>query len=429
MIRTNHTRREGTVIVAVSVSLVAILGFAALSLDGGLLLDKRRQVQEATDAAALAAGCELYATWRTQTGRDTDGSIALFAKNVAKQNGYEDGVNGVVVQVHIPPISGLFVGQYGHAEVTISTSQKRYFSKIFGQSTNIPIGARAVARGKSSTINNGIIVLDPDNKGSFSNGGGAMVTVKGTAPIIVDSNDISAMIANGGGTVSSTAGYDVSGSPGYSTPGGGSFTGTIHQNVEPTPDPLRFVPEPNINDYIVRSTKKLQHSSAQNITLLPGVYIGGVAITGKGSVTLSPGIYYMEGGGFSITGQGNLTGSEVMIYNHPLSNSDTINLQGSGAITLTPPSTGPYQGISIFQSRTTVAQPTVSVAGNGTAPLMISGTFYVPNGLLSVTGNGTQDTIGSQYISNTLALGGNGSFNVDWNPNVVPGVREIWIEE
>jgi hypothetical protein len=53
----------------------------------------------------------------------------------------------------------------------------------------------------------------------------------------------------------------------------------------------------------------------------------------------------------------------------------------------------------------------------------------VPNALLKVTGNGTQDTIGSQYISNTLQLGGNGSFNVDWNPNVVPGIREIWIEE
>jgi hypothetical protein len=61
--------------------------------------------------------------------------------------------------------------------------------------------------------------------------------------------------------------------------------------------------------------------------------------------------------------------------------------------------------------------------------LSITGTFYVPKGPLSVTGNGTQDTIGSQYISDTLTLGGNGSFNVDWAPTLVPGVREVWLVE
>jgi len=90
---------------------------------------------------------------------------------------------------------------------------------------------------------------------------------------------------------------------------------------------------------------------------------------------------------------------------------------------------GPWQGISIFQSRTATIQPTVSVTGNGTAPLSINGTFYVPGGQLKVTGNGTQDTIGSQYISDTLTLGGNGTFNVNWNPTVVPGIRQVWLVE
>ena len=61
--------------------------------------------------------------------------------------------------------------------------------------------------------------------------------------------------------------------------------------------------------------------------------------------------------------------------------------------------------------------------------MRISGTFYAASAELKVTGNGTQDTIGSQYISNTLKLGGNGSFNVDWNPNVVPGIRQVWLVE
>ena len=90
---------------------------------------------------------------------------------------------------------------------------------------------------------------------------------------------------------------------------------------------------------------------------------------------------------------------------------------------------GPYQGITLFQSRTSTRQPTVSVTGNGTAPLYMTGTFYVPQGELKVTGNGTEDTIGSQYISDTLTLGGNGSFNVNWDPTLVPGIRQVWLVE
>src|SRR5262245_47464657 len=103
----------------------------------------------------------------------------------------------------------------------------------------------------------------------------------------------------------------------------------------------------------------------------------------------------MKGGGFNFGGQGSLTGDGVMIYNDPASNSDTINLSGQGAVHMTPPMSGPYQGIALFQSRTAPVQPALSVTGNGTAPLYITGTFYAAGALLKVTGNGTQDTIGS----------------------------------
>jgi hypothetical protein len=430
-------RRSGTVVVAVGVCLVAMLGVIALSLDGGLQLDKRRQAQAASDAAALAAASELFRTIFTNDGLDNGpilnktgpaaGSIRQFAKDVAKANGFEDGVNGVTVEVYIPPISGPFTGLKGHVEVKIACVQARYFSKVFGPTEDIPIGARAVARGTRTTVNNGLIVLNPTLKGSFSTAGGADVDVGGTAAVIVNSNNTEAMIANGTGSVGAPY-YDVTGVPGWSTPGGGSFEGTINNGVEPTPDPLRFVPEPDPTTMITRSTKRLTHSSASTITLRPGLYEGGIAISGKGNVVLEPGLYYMRGG-FSFSGQGSLTGLGVTIFNYPLSISDAIDLSGQGAITMTPPMDGPYQGITLFQSRTSTSQPTVSVTGNGTAPLYMTGTFYAPKAELKVTGNGTEDTIGSQYISDTLTLGGNGSFNVDWDPTLVPGIRQVWLVE
>ena len=43
----------------------------------------------------------------------------------------------------------------------------------------------------------------------------------------------------------------------------------------------------------------------------PGVYEGGISISGPAVVTLLPGIYYMKGGGFTFGGQGALTGLGV----------------------------------------------------------------------------------------------------------------------
>src|SRR5207247_951230 len=147
--------------------------------------------------------------------------------------------------------------------------------------------------------------------------------------------------------------------------------------------------------------------------------------SGKGSIDMAPGIYYMDGGGFSFTGQGNLTAPGVMIFNAPKSNSDVVNIQGSGSINLTPMPTGIYQGISVWQQRSSTN--TMSVAGNGNS--VMRGTFYVAGGTLSVTGNGLNNVMGSQYISNLLVLGGNGSVNVDWTAGDTPRQRILRLVE
>ena len=418
-----HARREGTVVVTVAVSLVAILGIVALSLDAGMLMDKRRQANCVADAAALAAADDLYYNWWTNKGTDPLGNASASAKATAAANGYADGVGECTVTVNIPPLSGPFAGMAGHSEVIIAHVQPRYFSQVFG-TAQIPYGARAVSRGRNSAIKNAIISLDPTSSGALNAGGNGSVTVTG-APVQVNSNSSSAMIANGNGSMSASP-FLVGGSPGWSTPGGGSFTGTIVPNSVPIPDPLAYLPAPNPNTLIVRSTNKTSFSGNRTVTLQPGVYRGGISITG-GTVNLAPGIYYMDGGGFSVGGGGTLTGTGVMIYNAPQSNSDKIDLAGGGGINLSPMLTGPYQGVLLFQDRTSTAP--VNITGNGTAPMTITGTFYAASATLNVSGNGTQQTIGSQYISYDLVLGGNGTYFCSWTPDLTPGKREILLVE
>src|SRR5688572_8207420 len=71
---------RGQAIVLVALSLVVLLLFAALAVDGGRFVSERRYLQNAADAAALAGVLE----WRQALGRgETEAQAEVSAKNRA----------------------------------------------------------------------------------------------------------------------------------------------------------------------------------------------------------------------------------------------------------------------------------------------------------------------------------------------------------
>src|SRR5947209_6076906 len=114
-----HPARRGTVVVLVAVCLTVIISVVALTLDGGTLLNDRRQAQAVADAAALAAACDLYNNYYTNNGTDPSHTARDSALATAAANGYAN--DGVVskVDVHIPPTSGPFTGMAAYAEVIV----------------------------------------------------------------------------------------------------------------------------------------------------------------------------------------------------------------------------------------------------------------------------------------------------------------------
>jgi Flp pilus assembly protein TadG len=414
--------RRGAVAVLVAFGLVAIVGVAAVIIDGGLLRDNRRKVQASADAAALAAASDLYTRYATNAGKDPTNDAATSALATAASNGYTNDTTNSVVTVNIPPATGAFTGKPGYVEVVIEFKQQRGFSGIFGQGT-LPVRARSVARGAWTTFRNGIVVLDPDDPSAFNANGGAKVEVKG-ASININSSAQNGTVATGGGTIKGDDIY-MAGSPGWSTSGGSTITGNLHSNSTPLSDPLAYLPQPNPDSMSIRGSNNTHMSAPKTYVLEPGVYKGGITISGQANVTMLPGIYYMDGGGFSYIGQGDLTAYEVMIYNAPQNNSDVIDISGQGAVNITPPTTGLYAGISIFQERTSTN--TVSITGLGS--MYVTGTFYVSGGLLKVTGNGVANVIGAQYISNLLNLGGNGEIFIDWNASPTARLRQVGLVE
>lgn len=413
-------RRRGVSLVLVVVSLVALLGVVAISLEGGLLLMERRNAQATADAAAQAAAAELYYLHYVNFGADSGGTAKQAALTTAALNGYTNDGTNTKVTVNIPPLSGGYVGKPSYVEVIVEYYHVRGFSGLFG-TDKLPVRARTVAVGKPAAPEAGILLLDPSVKSAFNANGGGKITVK-RVPVVVNSSSTEGSIASGGSVIDAPS-YQLVGNS--TTSGGGQFYGSMNTGVQPMDDPLQYLPVPDPSPMTIQSRKKVQYTSG-DIVLYPGVYKGGISASSTANITLMPGVYYMDGGGFQFTGQGSLTGNGVMIYNAPGNgNADGVSVSASGQVTLSPPTSGVYKGILFWQERTSAVSADISGGSN----MDLTGTFYFAGAQLNVTGSAGFANFGSQYVSKTLNAQGSGTVYIDWDPNKVAQTRLITIVE
>lgn len=421
--------RRGMVLVQLALALSLLMTVLAVTVDLGFLLVERRHAQATADAAALAAASDLYENWYhdSPSGTDSLGTANSSALGVASANGYTNDGTTNKVTVRISPadyLGGPNAGKAlpaGYAEVTVTWYQKRGFSRVLGTGT-LPVSARAVARGAAQNSPAAMLLLSPTADPALSITGNAGITVNGA--IDVNSTASNSMAITGNITLAA-AGYNLAaGSPGYSKTGNITMTGTVLNNQAPTSNPLSYLPTPTTSGLTTQSTSTKELVGNGTVTLQPGVYIGGISITGNYAVTLNPGTYYLEGGGLSATGNVTLTGSGVMIYNAPSTSTDSISLTGNTVVNLSPMTTGPYAGLTIFQNPTSTVP--VSIVGNSGSN--ITGTIYAADAPVSITGN-TNTQVGSQYISSTLDITGNSSFKVGASGAPVAQARDFGLVE
>jgi hypothetical protein len=447
-----YRARRGSVVTIVAICLTAILAIVALVLDGGLLLDERRQTQTAADAAALAAAVDLFTNYPAKGGVDASGTAKESALATAKANGFNnDGVTSTVTvnintssSSQVKYLAGPNAGNplpLGYVEVIIEYNEPRFFNGLFGKGS-LTVQARAVARGKYTAASPGILILDPTHSNALTTTNTGNIVVRNGGTIIVDSTDpAGASLTNSGNIEAAT--INLSGSPGYKYSNSGRIVGTINSDVPPTPDPLRNLPEPSQPALptlpTLSSGSSLPYTTSQGVqwsngsagqvlNLSPGYYPG-IRSSAGGTIVLnanpdgSPGIYYIGSQGFSITNSTNITGNNVMIYS---AGTGDISLTGSGSVTLTPPTSGTYQGISIFQERSSTKQVSITAGGSMNA----AGTFYAAAAKMSITNTGDYNNVlGSQYVVYDLDVTGGGGFYIDYaGPNTTP-VRTIQLVE
>jgi hypothetical protein len=395
--------RRAAVAVQVALTITVVMGMFAVVIDGGVLLAQRRLQQAAADSAALA-----YAAAMDSVGDPTVAQRSALA--IAKANGAgNDGTNSLIIPnatdasgnpshgIWSPPLSGPFAGKKGYVEVVLEYDEARMFSAFWG-SARLPVRARAVASWSATANYWDKSILALGTSQTDISDSAARITVQG--PIISDGS----ISLQGSGSITSKSGpINFVG-----TASGSAYSPSPTKLSTTTSDPLTSIALPDPSELTVQSSSKLSISSST--TLQPGIYQGGINIT-AGTVTLKPGIYYLEGGGLTVKNSGTtLTdgGAGVLIYNGETSGSTSnpgsvgsIQISNSAVVNLTPLNSGTWQGISFFQDRSATTAMTIS----GGSSTNIGGMIYAPGAGVSITG-GSGGTPGTSFISKTLSING-----------------------
>ncbi len=170
------------------------------------------------------------------------------------------------------------------------------------------------------------------------------------------------------------------------------------------PDPLRFLPAPDIAGLSVRTNCPITDGIR---VCQPGIYeVEFPPAVGGGGVKdfrLQPGVYILRGG-VKMT-NGSMEGADVLLYN----DIGDVNITGA-SLDLSPRVSGVHAGILFFQARDNTAG--FSIVGNA-ALASLDGTIYAPgsNGVVLGGGGGTLKV--GRVVGSNLSVSGNGTVIVD----------------
>jgi hypothetical protein len=214
------TLQSGQAILFIAMTMVGLIGALGLAIDGGGLLFMYRDIQNATDAAVVAA---TYA-------RCTNGDVTSAGLAAAAQNGFNnDGVTNWVT-VNNPPTSGEGAGDINFVEINIRALKASYFIQlVYPQPLEVVNGSVGHCRPAFNPTNVGAVfgISETCNNPSAVNFQGADLQIIGS----VHSNQ--ELKFNGSNQfVDGTGTYRLSAS------GGVTYSGGTAQITQPLPDPL-----------------------------------------------------------------------------------------------------------------------------------------------------------------------------------------------
>jgi hypothetical protein len=341
---------RGTVAVIFALALIPVLGMTGLGLDYAVALRADSKLQDAADAAALAAVITRVPTT----------TLRLQAAQAAFSANAPTGVNAVAIPSNVTSRTATVTATGAVATSVMQTLKIK----------TAAIGASATAVKEFAGPPPCIIALNPTASKAVLMTGSANYTANNCTIHSNSSAAPSLLIDNN--TVIKGATFCAVGTTSVPT----LSKDLARDYCEPVEDPFRNLVAPMLGSCIATN---LEVSPNQTVTLAPGRYCGGLAL--KGNVTLSPGTYVI-GGLLTITSQAIVKGDRVSFYLTGSSAGFTIDAGGS--VKLTAPSSGSYSGVLFFQDRYANAGFTNTLTGGSNSTIL--GAIYTPTQTVRVSG-------------------------------------------
>ena len=452
-------RRRGGAIAWVAIVLVVLLGFLGVAVDVGYAYFTGQKLQAAADAAALAGAHQI---WEGHGGA-RDAAIELAAANYAGGGAVQlDGNNGN------DPAGDIVLGTYDVAARTFTPSTdvkttnaimvraRRTEDSLSGPlplffgplidnpSLELTRWAIAVAEGGPAYAD--IISLDPDDPSAFYIRGTPVVDVGEDGSVQVNSSSPNGSIYQGT-TVTLNAGEVNMVASEFETRGHPSIPPESDMNTgEPfVADPLYPLPVPDFS--MGTADPRLEITGTG--TFQPGYYPNGLRMNAGDNITLDPGVYILgdgpsasgDGYAFEVLGQATLTGNGVTF----VLASGSVHDRGGGAVQVTPPTSGTYKGIQMFQvydntdsalfnggstwGGTPTDDPATPDVDEATAG---AGTFYFPDAHFAVGGNAKNGSASLKInglIANTIEVYGTARLDVTSGWDGDQGTTAVYIVE
>src|ERR1051326_6322251 len=379
---------SGSYLVILALMTPVMIGSVGLGIDYGLWLYNQQAMQAAADSAAVSAA--------------TSGSnIALEAEGVAASYGFVKDAGGVTMPVNRPPASGSHTSVSNAVEVIIHRIQTPQFSALVSaQQFTITVRSVAVATPGTGCV----LALNPNASGAVTTQASSTTNLSG-CNLYVDSNDSAAVTA--GGTSSLTA-LSVGAVGGVSGASNITTTGGIHTGVASLTDPYASMSFGSFS-----GCTQHNYSTNSNDTISQGVYCGGISVKAGATLTLNPGIYYLDQGNLSIEGNGAIVGTGVTLVFTSSTGRNYANasIASNASVNLTAPTTGLTAGIVLFGDRNMPEGTTFKLTGGSTQSF--GGAIYLPKAALTYSGGSGGSTACTQIIADTVTFTGNSGMAIN----------------
>jgi Flp pilus assembly protein TadG len=401
---------RGNVIVLGATTLPMVIGAAAIGIDTIQLSLWKRQLQRAADSAAMAGAHALAQSKDAVAAADRDLQLNNQLPLLAGR------------QVQPPPTSGPFAGDTRAVRVVITSRQTLPFWSFFTNESPT-LTAEATAR----IVPDGEFCMYADEDGTTPG-----ITVGGSGQLNLGCGMATNSIASNAVALSGSA--TVIATP-ITAPGGLSPSTRYVPPTELNPystkltDPLASLANPTLPSSCLPKYSQGPNEAPPTITMPASKVICFNGMDIKGTVTLPPGTYMINGDAFRAGAQANITclGCTFVLTSSTAATDPasvaTLDIGAGAQLTLeaTKQGGGEYAGVLFYQDRRATLLNAITF--NGSAAGRLQGAIYLPRANLNWNGGAAMVTTCLQFITRRLNFSGNAY--VDNNCPADSGVRDL----